>query len=72
MKLRLFRNNYGITGSYNRNYLQACVLNKQPREGEDWIRGGDLADGKFKIRTALRIIGDIWRCETTGSKYKNK
>ena len=72
MKLKLFRFNYWITGGHARDYLGASLSAKHPRDGEDWIRGSDLADGKFNIGTIVRIIRDILRCEITGSKYKSK
>ena len=70
MKVKLFRFDYGLQGGYKENYLGAGYSNKKPTLGEDWIRGGDLSDGKFNLRTLLKIARDILRCEISGSKYR--
>lgn len=45
------------------SYLGAIVMSRKPRAGEDWSRGGDLADGDFSATTWVEILGDIVGCE---------
>ena len=68
MKIRLFRNDYCIYGGIAKNYLGAGCNNKKPLPGEDWIRGRDLADGSFSLKTIISIIKDIFHYEKYGVK----
>ncbi len=57
------KHSYGIVGkpsvAGSRDYL-GCVMSKRaPRAGEDWTRGGDLADGSFTEATWLAILTGI-------------
>lgn len=61
------RHRYRI--SVKANYLGCTVINNTPDPGESWMRGSDLADGKRTVGTWWRIVADIERTETTGSKY---
>ncbi len=40
-------------------YLGCGVSCREPREGEDWTRGRDLADGPFTHETWEKIVHDI-------------
>lgn len=41
------------------NYLGCTYSSRRPRAGEDWTRGGDLADGEFCQKTWVKILSDI-------------
>ena len=45
IKFRLFRYRYYLT--IRRNYCGAGYECLVPREGEDWLRGGDCRDGRL-------------------------
>lgn len=51
------------------HYLGCVCSNREPLPGETWTRGCDLADGKRTVGTWHRIVADIERMETKGSKY---
>jgi hypothetical protein len=40
-------------------YLGCTMSNRYQFDGEDWLRGCDLADGKLNLETARRIMLDI-------------
>jgi len=65
LRIRLFTdiNDYSIvaypkTDEY-RSYLGCTYSSRRPRAGEDWTRGGDLADGDFSTWTWTKILSDI-------------
>ncbi len=62
-RLKLFTeiNEYTIVAV--NDYMGATMSSRKPRAGEDWTRGGDLADGNFCHDTWVRILGDIIGCE---------
>lgn len=53
----------------NGGYIGA-TYDRDPLPGEDWRRGGDLADGKHNSETVERIIRDINRMIELDSKYE--
>ena len=59
IKIRLFTdvNNYSVVAIDN--YLGCIYSSRKPRAGEDWTRGGDLADGEFSKETWIKILSDI-------------
>lgn len=48
---------YTITAK--NNYLGCIATNRFPNEGESWLRGNDLYDGKFNEDTWFNIVKDI-------------
>lgn len=44
-------------------YMGAQVICRKYREGEDWLRGNDLSDGKFSKDLWNKIIQDIIKYE---------
>lgn len=59
---------YGIrafppTGDDPKGYLACEFSEREPRPGETWTRGGDLADGNFARSTWDRIVMDIFSVE---------
>ena len=65
----LFRYQYNILLDSDLNYMGASAFTKRPRSGEDWLRGNDLADGRFSIRTFFRIAKDIVTHEFGGGRW---
>ncbi len=45
--------------SPDKTYLGCVYDSRRPRAGEDWTRGGDLADGDFSYDTWVEILSDI-------------
>ena len=43
----------------DQGYLGCTCSNRKPQAGESHTRGRDLADGKLKMETWVRIMGDI-------------
>lgn len=59
IKIKLINYNYYLT--IKSNYCGAVYECKAPREGEDWLRGGDLRDGKlWKLPF---VLWDILCCD---------
>ena len=61
-------NKYSITarqetidnaGNVIKSYLGCIASSRRPLVGEDWTRGRDMADGRLKSKTWLRILEDI-------------
>jgi len=50
---------YQIRADESRNYLGCTYVARKSKPGEDWCRGGDLADGKFTKATWERIRKNI-------------
>lgn len=44
-------------------YLGCTMTNRYPNEGENWLRGSDLADGNIGEKTLHQIMYDILSCE---------
>lgn len=52
LNFRLFRHSYHLI--IKTNYCGATATNIKPREGESWLRGSDLRDGKlYKLPLVL-------------------
>ena len=60
VKIALFTDNntYIISATID-GYLGCMVTSRKPLAGETWMRGSDLADGKFGIETWTNILSDI-------------
>lgn len=58
IKLYTSTNMYSIVATED-GYLGAIANSRQPRAGEDWTRGNDLADGEFSKETWVNILNDI-------------
>ena len=41
------------------DYLGCGASTRKPRPGEDWTRGNDLTDGRFRLSTWQEILKDI-------------
>jgi hypothetical protein len=52
------RNQY-VIHVRNFGYIGCIVTKRLPRNGEDWTRGNDLADGRYEPQTWERIMVDI-------------
>lgn len=44
-------------------YLGAVYQLNKPLPGENWLRGGDISDGKFTHETWMKIVSDIFSLE---------
>ena len=61
-------NSYGIRAVPSKDPAKAPYLcceysKREPRPGETWTRGGDLADGDFTKETWDQIVADILSVE---------
>jgi len=66
---------YRITAldrSKDEGYLGCTMSNRKPRAGEDWTRGRDLPDGKFRKETWDKIKNAIIACELIGLAPEEK
>lgn len=68
LSFKTARNSYAIVGKpahplrppgSDMGYLGCVVSAREPRSGETWTRGSDLADGPFTEETWNRIVQDI-------------
>jgi len=65
IRIRLFteNNSYSIvaypSSEEKDSYLGCIGDSRKPRAGEDWTRGGDMADGDFSEETWFKILSDI-------------
>lgn len=62
-RLHLFTHNTKYQINFSKTYLGASYENRAARPGEDWLRGGDLPDGRFNHSTFLKIMGSILQRE---------
>ncbi len=51
--------NKSVQSIIDDGYLGASARSRKSRTGEDWLRGNDLADGKFNEETWISIIKSI-------------
>jgi hypothetical protein len=77
VKVTTVKHQYRITAVFRdpaicgsaRHYLGCTMTNRLPDPGEDWLRGSDLADGRFGQDTWDKIVADILTLEAGGGKY---
>lgn len=70
MKVMFYTRRHSYTITVTKTYCGAVTWNRQPRDGEDWLRGNDLRDGpiwKFPL-----VLWDILRYEIGFGRWRRR